>query len=288
MASFGRRPAKTGTAASPAGASGGRAAGSGRASGALRRLREEEAERERFAREFEERTEREREAERREREAEREERLDVERLARERKGRPNPEVFLEVEVRNHRGVGASGRMSFELYADVVPRTAENFRCLCTGEKGKSLHFLGSIFHRIIPGFMAQGGDITDGDGTGGRSIYGRTFKDESFERRHERPGVLSMANSGKDTNNSQFFILFKKAPWLDFKHVVFGHLVWEENQIMKRIEECGSESGAVKGEVVVVRSGEVDMATAPQRRPLSRSRSRSRGRSKRSLAGNIV
>merc|ERR1719188_287570 len=116
--------------------------------------------------------------------------------------------------------------------------------------------------------MAQGGDITESDGTGGKSIYGATFKDENFDRRHERPGVLSMANSGRHSNNSQFFVTFKKVPHLDFKHVVFGHLIWEENQILKKIEKRGSPAGTVKGEVVIKRCGEIGPDTPARRQPL--------------------
>lgn len=250
---------------------------------------EEEEERKRFAREFEERTRQEEKERQREERSEQEERAQREQLTAARQGQPNPQVFLEVEIRTHRGVEARGRMDFELYADVVPRTAENFRCLCTGERRGGLNFEGSAFHRVIPGFMVQGGDITNGDGTGGRSIYGPTFKDENFERRHIRPGILSMANSGKNTNNSQFFIAFKKAPWLDFKHVVFGHLLWEESHILKKIEEQGCESGELKGTVMITKSGEISPA-APLRRPLSGSRSRTpkRPRGGRSLNANII
>lgn len=141
--------------------------------------------------------------------------------------RSRPTVFFEVMAD---GAVVLGRMEFELYGDVVPRTAENFRSLCTGERGrgrlsgKKLHFKGSVFHRIIPGFMCQGGDITKGNGSGGESIYGRTFDDENFTIKHTQPGLLSMANAGPNTQSSQFFITTSATPWLDNKHVVFGRI----------------------------------------------------------------
>ncbi|CEG74671.1 Putative Peptidyl-prolyl cis-trans isomerase cyp6 [Rhizopus microsporus] len=168
-----------------------------------------------------------------------------------------PKVFFDVAVNGQ----PSGRMTFKLFADTVPKTAENFRALCTGEKGmglagKPLHYKNSAFHRIIPGFMAQGGDFTLGDGRGGESIYGRTFPDENFTLKHKGRGILSMANAGRNTNGSQFFITFADTPWLDGNHTVFGQLV-EGGKILDLLEQHGTQSGRTTAEIKIVDCGEV-------------------------------
>lgn len=169
----------------------------------------------------------------------------------------NPRVFFDITI----GGKAAGRVTFELFADSVPKTAENFRALCTGEKGvgkqgKPLHYKGCRFHRIIQQFMCQGGDFTRGNGTGGESIYGDKFKDEAFTQKHTTPGLLSMANAGPDTNGSQFFITTVATPWLDGKHVVFGKVV-DGMKVVSAMEAAGSRDGSTSQDVVIADCGEV-------------------------------
>ncbi|XP_060089748.1 E3 SUMO-protein ligase RanBP2-like isoform X1 [Heteronotia binoei] len=171
-------------------------------------------------------------------------------LAAELSKETNPVVYLDISADSE----FLGRITMELFSNIVPRTAENFRALCTGEKG--FGFRNSVFHRIIPGFICQGGDITKQDGTGGQSIYGDTFEDENFEVKHTGPGLLSMANRGRDTNNSQFFITLKKAEHLDFKHVVFG-FVKDGMDVVKQVESFGSPKGTVSKSIVITDCGQI-------------------------------
>lgn len=167
-------------------------------------------------------------------------------------------VFFDVSIDGEE----KGRIVMGLYGNQVPKTVENFRALCTGEKGegkggKPLHFKGCGFHRVIPGFMCQGGDFTRGDGTGGESIYGEKFADENFKIKHLKAGLLSMANAGKNTNGSQFFITVKNTPHLDGKHVVFGEVLEGYEEVVKQMEAVGSSSGTPSKPLIIVDCGEL-------------------------------
>ncbi|MEL6538937.1 MAG: peptidylprolyl isomerase [Bacteroidota bacterium] len=162
----------------------------------------------------------------------------------------NPQVFFEIAIDGER----SGQVVFELFADVTPKTAENFRQLCTGEPG--FGYKDSGFHRVIPQFMCQGGDFTNHNGTGGKSIYGDEFPDENFTLAHDKEGLLSMANRGPNTNGSQFFITTVLTPWLDGKHVVFGQVVGGMD-LIKKIEGMGTPQGMTRSEIMIADCGEV-------------------------------
>lgn len=170
----------------------------------------------------------------------------------------NPKVYFDVRIGNK----TPQRVTFELFKNVVPKTVENFRALCTGEKGtgrsgKKLHYKGCVFHRIIPGFMIQGGDFTRGNGTGGESIYGSKFRDENFKLRHDKPYLLSMANAGPNTNGSQFFITTVKTPHLNGKHCVFGKVI-DGSDVIRDMERVGSSSGKTKMKVAIADCGQLD------------------------------
>jgi peptidylprolyl isomerase len=170
----------------------------------------------------------------------------------------NPQVYFDITIDGK----PAGRIEMELFADTCPKTAENFLQLCVGTKNKAgtpLGYKGSAFHRVIPGFMCQGGDFTRGDGRGGESIYGGRFDDETFEGKagkHFGPGTLSMANAGPNTNGSQFFLCTAPTPHLDGKHVVFGQVV-KGYDVVRKIEAVGSRSGQTSAKVVISDCGKV-------------------------------
>ncbi|EDV97115.1 peptidyl-prolyl cis-trans isomerase [Drosophila grimshawi] len=161
-----------------------------------------------------------------------------------------PRVYFDLNA----GGEKLGRVVMDLRSDVVPKTAENFRALCTGEKGYG--YKGSPFHRVIPDFMCQGGDFTKQNGTGGHSIYGEKFMDENFELKHTGPGILSMANAGPNTNGSQFFICTMNTSWLDNKHVVFGRVV-DGMDIIRKVESMGSYSGKTTKDIIIEDCGDM-------------------------------
>jgi len=169
-----------------------------------------------------------------------------------------PRVWFEISIDGT----FEGRINISLYNDITPITAENFRCLCTGEKGvgqsgKNLHYKGNYIHKAITEFVLQGGDITTQDGKGGESIYGPRFKDENFKIKHDKAGLLSMANRGPNTNSSQFFITLTDCNWLDGKHTIFGELADEDSwKLVQLIEKEGSPNGELKKKIKIEDCGE--------------------------------
>ncbi|KAG2318583.1 hypothetical protein Bca4012_055212 [Brassica carinata] len=167
-------------------------------------------------------------------------------------------VYLDIDIEGQR----LGRIVIGLYGSVVPKTVENFRALCTGEKGnassgKPLHYKGTQFHRIVSGFVVQGGDIVHSDGKGSESIYGGTFPDENFKAKHSHAGVVAMANTGPDSNGSQFFITTIKATWLEGEHVVFGKVIQGMDNVFAIEGGAGTYSGKPRKKVVIADSGEI-------------------------------
>jgi len=169
--------------------------------------------------------------------------------------RSNPKPWFDITI----GGEAAGRIVMQVRKDIVPKTAQNFVELCLGTKG--FGYKGSPFHRVIPGFMCQGGDFTNQNGTGGKSIYGEKFEDENFKLKHLGPGVLSMANAGANTNGSQFFLCTAKTAWLDGKHVVFGKVV-EGMDVVKAVEAVGSQGGETSKPVLVADCGVLGLESA--------------------------
>ena len=162
----------------------------------------------------------------------------------------NTEVFLDFTVNNE----SIGRIELELFDDVAPKTVDNFKTICAGTEDMNGRYDNCPVHRIIPNFMMQSGDFTRGNGMGGESIYGFKFEDENFILKHDKPGILSMANSGPNTNGSQFFITFEPTPWLNGHHVVFGEVTNGMN-ILEEIEKLGSQSGKPNKTVKIEKCG---------------------------------